>query len=111
MWEHEARPPKPPDSRLDRAPARSFPRPPFLMLPWALVIGLAGVVVYVGWLSLPWPLIHDVPIMHYVAWRISQGAVPYRDLFDMNFPGIYLVHLVVLKMLGSGDAAWRLFDL
>jgi hypothetical protein len=76
-----------------------------------LVIGLAGVVVYVGWLSLPWPLIHDAPIMHYVAWRIGQGAVPYRDLFDMNFPGVYLLHLFVLKTLGAGDGAWRLFDL
>ena len=78
---------------------------------WAVVAGLAGVVLYVGWLSLPWPLIHDAPIMHYVAWRIGQGAVPYRDLFDMNFPGVYLLHLVVLKTLGAGDGAWRLFDL
>jgi hypothetical protein len=36
--------------------------------------------------SLSWPLIHDAPLMHYVAWRIGEGAVPYRDLFDMNFP-------------------------
>jgi len=78
---------------------------------WVVVAGLGGVVLYVGWLSLPWPLIHDAPIMHYVAWRIGQGAVPYRDLFDMNFPGVYLLHLVVLKTLGAGDGAWRLFDL
>src|SRR5262245_16552299 len=47
--------------------------------------------------SLDWPLIHDAPVMHYIAWRISQGAVPYRDLFDMNFPGTYLVHLAALR--------------
>ena len=78
---------------------------------WVVVAGLGGVVLYVGWLSLPWPLIHDAPIMHYIAWRIGQGAVPYRDLFDMNFPGVYLLHLVVVKTLGAGDAGWRLFDL
>jgi Dolichyl-phosphate-mannose-protein mannosyltransferase len=111
MGEHEARPPKPPDSGGDRAGARSFLRRSFRILPWVLIGGLAGVVLYVGWLSLPWPLIHDAPIMHYVAWRIGQGAVPYRDLFDMNFPGVYLLHLFVLKTLGGGDAAWRLFDL
>jgi hypothetical protein len=55
--------------------------------------------------------VHDAPIMHYVAWRISEGAAPYRDLFDMNFPGVYLLHLVVLTTLGAGDLAWRLFDL
>ena len=76
-----------------------------------LLLGLAGVVLYVGWLSLPWPLIHDAPIMHYIAWRIGEGAVPYRDLFDMNFPGVYLLHLAVIRTLGAGDAAWRAFDL
>src|SRR6266508_3637042 len=49
--------------------------------------------------------------MHYVAWRIGEGAVPYRDLFDMNFPGVYLLHLIVVRTLGAGDLAWRLFDL
>src|SRR5262245_42760913 len=29
----------------------------------------------------------------------------------MNFPGVYLLHLAVLKTLGAGDVAWRLFDL
>jgi hypothetical protein len=49
--------------------------------------------------------------MHYIAWRISEGAVPYRDLFDMNFPGVYLLHLLALKLFGTGDAGWRGFDL
>src|SRR5438105_3560322 len=49
--------------------------------------------------------------MHYVAWLIAQGAVPYRDVFDMNVPGVYLLHLGVISLLGEGDRAWRLFDL
>jgi hypothetical protein len=61
--------------------------------------------------SLAWPLIHDAPVMHYIAWRIGSGAVPYRDLFDMNFPGTYLVHLAALRAFGPGDAGWRAFDL
>ena len=78
---------------------------------WLVI--LAG-VISVGWLvgrSLSWPLVHDAPLMHYVAWRIGQGAVPYRDLFDMNFPGVYVLHLLVLRGLGAGDVAWRVFDL
>jgi hypothetical protein len=76
------------------------------------VLAVGGVVV--AWLvgrSLGWPLVHDAPLMHYVAWRISEGAVPYRDLFDMNFPGVYLLHLAVVTTLGTGDAAWRAADL
>jgi hypothetical protein len=55
--------------------------------------------------------VHDAPIMHYIAWRIAEGAAPYRDLFDMNFPGAYLLHLALLRALGPGDVAWRVFDL
>jgi hypothetical protein len=63
------------------------------------------------WRSLPWPLVHDAPIMHYVASRIAAGDVPYRDLFDMNMPGVYLLHLAILRTVGAGDFAWRVFDL
>ncbi len=49
--------------------------------------------------------------MHYVAWRIGEGAAPYRDLLDMNFPGVYLLHAALLRLGGPGDGAWRVFDL
>ena len=75
------------------------------------MLGLALPVAYAMFESLAWPLVHDAPIMHYIAWRIGEGAVPYRDIFDMNQPGAYLVHLAVLRVLGESDAAWRMFDL
>jgi hypothetical protein len=76
-----------------------------------VLAGFGAFAAWLAWRSLPWPLIHDVALMHYVAWRIGDGAVPYRDLFDMNQPGTYLVHLAVLRTLGGGDLAWRVFDL
>jgi hypothetical protein len=81
---------------------------------------LGGVVVVAGFgvlllvllvLSLPWPLIQDAPVMHYIAWRIGEGDVPYRDLYDINQPGVYVLHLALLRTLGPGDAAWRAFDI
>ena len=75
------------------------------------VAAFAVVVATLAWRSRGWPLIHDAPIMHYIAWRIAEGAVPYRDVFDMNFPGVYVVHGVVLRLLGPGDRGWRVFDL
>ena len=68
-------------------------------------------LAYLVWASRSWPLIHDAPIMHYIAWLIDQGGVPYRDAFDMNLPGVYLIHLAVLRVGGADDLAWRLFDL
>jgi hypothetical protein len=76
-----------------------------------LVAAYAAVATALAGRSLAWPLIHDAPIMHYLAWRIGHGAVPYRDLFDMNFPGTYLVHLAALQAFGASDAGWRAFDL
>src|SRR5204863_386565 len=74
-----------------------------------VAFGLLVVVLLV--LSLPWPLIQDAPVMHYIAWRIGEGDVPYRDLYDINQPGVYVLHLALLRTLGAGDAAWRAFDL
>ncbi|HWM76589.1 MAG TPA: glycosyltransferase family 39 protein, partial [Methylomirabilota bacterium] len=71
----------------------------------------SALALYLGWRSWSWPLIHDAPIMHYVAWLVAQGAVPYRDVFDMNVPGVYLLHLGVIRVLGEGDGVWRFFDL
>ena len=68
-------------------------------------------LAYLIWASRGWPLIHDAPLMHYIAWLIDQGGVPYRDAFDMNLPGVYLLHLAVLRVGGAGDVAWRFFDL
>jgi hypothetical protein len=76
-----------------------------------LVVAFLAVAASLAWRSRGWPLVHDAPIMHYIAWRIGEGAVPYRDLFDMNFPGVYVLHVAVLRALGAGDAAWRAFDL
>jgi hypothetical protein len=76
-----------------------------------VLAGSAGLGGWLAWRSLGWPLIHDAPIMHYVAWLMGQGEVPYRDAFDMNLPGVYLIHRAVLLVGGPGDLAWRLFDL
>jgi hypothetical protein len=76
------------------------------------ILAVSGALaLYLGWRSWGWALVHDAPLMHYVAWLIAEGAVPYRDVFDMNMPGVYLLHLGVISTLGEGDRAWRLFDL
>jgi hypothetical protein len=76
-----------------------------------ILAGSGALLAYLVWGSRGWPLIHDAPLMHYIAWLIGQGAVPYRDIFDMNVPGVYLLHLALLRLGGPGDLAWRVFDL
>jgi hypothetical protein len=76
-----------------------------------LLSGVAVVSAVLTVQSLRWPLIHDAPLMHYAAWLIRTGGVPYRDIFDMNAPGTYLVHLGALVLFGHSDLGMRLFDL
>jgi hypothetical protein len=78
---------------------------------WSLFLLLAANAAYFLPLSLNWPLAHDGALQHYSAWRILNGAVPYLDLSDMNMPGTYLLHMLCLEWFGTGDFAFRLFDL
>jgi hypothetical protein len=75
------------------------------------VAGTAAAALVLTVRSLDWALGHDAPLMHYVATRLLAGAVPYRDIFDMNFPGVYLVHLAGLVVAGPGDGGFRALDL
>jgi hypothetical protein len=89
---------------------RSSPSPRVL-----ISYGVVGVFVVsaavLAWRSRTWPFFHDAPVLHYIAWRIGAGDVPYRDLFEINAPGAYLIHLLAWRLGGLSDVAWRLFDL
>ncbi len=85
-------------------------------LTWAgrtLVISIAIAMASLGVLmlvSLTWPRSWDASIMEYIAWLINQGARPYRDVFDMNFPGTYLFHTAGQRLTGTSDLGFRLRD-
>lgn len=58
-----------------------------------------------------WVLYHDMMLMHYVAQQLLEGAAPYRDIFDMNLPGTYLLHMAAIELFGEGDTGWNRFVL
>ena len=58
-----------------------------------------------------WPLVNDAAQIDYVCFLMDHGMAPYRDIVEMNMPGIYLVNWTVLHTLGGGSLAWRIFDL
>lgn len=83
-------------------------------LDWADVLLGAIAVLTLGslLLSLDWPLQHDAPLLHYVAWSMDRfGALPYRDLFETSMPGTFAFHWLVGKLFGWGDWGFRLADL
>lgn len=72
---------------------------------WSVLLGLAA------WASLSWPMIHDAAILHYSAWLIGRGVVPYRDLLEMNLPLTWQVHLLIQWVGGVSDRSARVADL
>jgi len=74
-------------------------------------VPLAIAVAVLLWHSLDWPLIGDAAIFHFIAEQMRMGAIPYRDIYDVNMPLIYVIHAGIVAIGGMSDVAWRAFDL
>jgi hypothetical protein len=74
-------------------------------------VPLAVLTGWLLWRSLDWPLVGDATIFHFIAGQMKMGAVPYRDIADVNMPLTYDIHAAILAIGGMGDIAWRAFDL
>ena len=62
--------------------------------------------------SLQWRLELDSPLMAYLAFLMDRyHYVPYRDFFDMNMPGTYLINLITGRLFGFSDFGFRCADL
>ena len=71
------------------------------VLRW-VIASVLGVGCLLSWfLFARATFLYDPPLMHFMAWRISEGDVPYQDFWDMNGPAIYMVHLFLLLFPGS----------
>jgi hypothetical protein len=57
-----------------------------------------------------WKQVNDPAQLHYLCFLMDHGMAPYRDLLEINMPGIYLVNWSVMHTLGGGSVAWRVFD-
>ena len=72
---------------------------------------LAAVAAWMLWRSRDWPLVGDATIFHFIAAQMQMGAVPYRDIANVNMPLTYGIHDLVVRLGGMSDVAWRAFDL
>ena len=62
--------------------------------------------------SLRWPIVHDIPLLHYVAFLMDQhGYIPYRDVFETSMLGTFWFHFAIVKLFGYGDLAFRAVDI
>ncbi len=57
-----------------------------------------------------WPLLSDATVIHYVNFLRAHGMTPYRDIYDINLPAIYLVDGWQMQLFGTGDLAFRMWE-
>ena len=88
-----------------------MPRTPSRLVLVLALSAAAIALVVVAALSLHWRCAHDSPPMIYMGFLITHGAVPYRDFFEVNFPGTFFVLAAVGRVAGWGDLGFRVFDL
>ncbi len=70
---------------------------------------IASMAVFGVW-TFHWRLVNDAAQIDYACFLMDHGMAPYKELVELNMPGIYMVNWSVMHTLGSGARAWRLFD-
>ncbi len=77
---------------------------------WLLSAVLLGCDLAYICVTRHWPLVGDAPLFHYIVFLIRHGMAPYRQTVDLNLPGTYAAQWFVIRVFGSGAAAWRVYD-
>ena len=84
------------DQQAQTAPRRERGGPWYLALSsnnarlvTLLNVPLAAATGLLLWRSLDWPLVGDAAIFHFIAGQMQMGAVPYRDIIDINLKGAF----------------------
>jgi hypothetical protein len=52
----------------------------------------------------------DDQVFHYEVFLMKHGKVPYRDIYDLNMPGCFLIERWAIAVFGGGDLGWRIYE-
>jgi hypothetical protein len=81
------------------------------ILRYLLSIFLLVLLTLTAAFAFNWRYYHDSPILFYVSFLIDKfGMVPYRDIFEYNMPGTYLVFLIIGRLTGYSVLGIRILD-
>lgn len=76
------------------------------------ISGFSLATAFFGLCTLRWEVYWDHAGFLYYAWLANErGYAIYRDVLDVNMPGVHLFTILVSKIIGYSDFAWRCFDL
>ena len=75
-----------------------------------VIIVLGGLLL--GAPSLGYPLfLHDSSLFALIGKMILEGGAPYRDIWDVKGPGIFLVNAFAISLFGLSSVSLRIFEI
>jgi hypothetical protein len=75
------------------------------------IVLVLGAIALLGLIAAPLPFTGDQALYATGARQLGNGAVLYKDFWDIKQPGIYLFYLVGGKVVGYSEIALHLFEL
>src|SRR5688572_30498051 len=78
---------------------------PLVLLLFALLLTVQAAF------SLGWPIAHDEAPLFYETFLMQNGAMPYRDFFDFQMPGSYIIYYLLGLFSSFGSLRIRILDL
>jgi hypothetical protein len=75
------------------------------------IVLVLGAIALLGLIAAPLPFTGDQALYASGARQLGNGAVLYKDFWDIKQPGIYLFYLVGGKIVGYSEVALHLFEL
>ncbi len=76
-----------------------------------LLVLLASFLLVQAAFSLRWHIVHDEAPLLYEAFLMQSGNMPYRDIFDFQMPGAYILYYLLGLLSNFGPFRLRLLDL
>jgi hypothetical protein len=75
------------------------------------VLALLSLTAFIGLTKVAYPLMDDQTLFLLGGQMIGDGAVPYRDFWDLKPPGIFLLYWLGGSLFGFNDVGIHLFEL
>lgn len=60
--------------------------------------------------TIHWPWMWDTQVFHYAVFLMHHGKILYKDIYDINMPGCYLMERWAIAIFGGGDLGWRFYE-
>ncbi|MFM8877115.1 MAG: hypothetical protein ACKOGC_13705, partial [Anaerolineae bacterium] len=76
-----------------------------------VLILLAALLIAQAAFSLQWPIAHDEAPLFYEAFLMQNGQIPYKDFFDFQMPGSFIVYYLLGILSNFGPFRIRILDL